>query len=149
MNNMFTNCSSLKELLIPNGVTMIGSEAFKNCSALTSLDLPESAVRLGSMIFAGCKLNTLYIRGIIDSNWMNSNIFRDMNTQTKLYVQPSEVNKFQTIYNGPVYPLPKNFDYLPFVELGKTWHVEGSPSYYEPYYLKEFVAAQSHVKGLK
>lgn len=134
MNNMFTNCSSLKELIIPNGVTMIGSEAFKNCSALTSLDLPESAVRLGSMIFAGCKLNTLYIRGIIDSNWMNSNIFRDMNTQTKLYVQPSEVNKFQTIYNGPVYPLPKNFDYLPFVELGKTWHVEGSPSYYEPYY---------------
>ena len=86
------------------------------------------------MVFAGCKLNTLYIRGIIVSNWFDSNIFRDMNTQTKLYVQPSEVNKFQTIYNGPVYPLPKNFDYLPFVELGKTWHVEGSPSYYEPYY---------------
>jgi len=136
MNNMFTNCSSLKEILIPNGVTTVRSEAFKNCSALTSLDLPESVTRLGSMVFAGCKLNTLYIRGIIVSNWFDSNIFRDMNTQTKLYVQPSEVEKYQAVYKGPVYPLQENdtdnSDYIPFVELGKVWHVistDANPNY--------------------
>ena len=136
MNNVFTNCSSLKEILIPNGVTTVRSEAFKNCSALTSLDLPESVTRLGSMVFAGCKLNTLYIRGIIVSNWFDSNIFRDMNTQTKLYVQPSEVERYQAVYKGPVYPLQENdtdnSDYIPFVELGKVWHVvstDANPNY--------------------
>ena len=144
MNNMFTNCSSLKEILIPNGVTTVRSEAFKNCSALTSLDLPESVTRLGSMVFAGCKLNTLYIRGIIVSNWFDSNIFRDMNTQTKLYVQPSEVERYQAVYKGPVYPLQENdtdnSDYIPFVELGKVWHVVYSdnptcPSVFLTYYM--------------
>ncbi|MBR5039385.1 MAG: leucine-rich repeat protein, partial [Prevotella sp.] len=105
MNNMFTNCSSLKEIIIPNCVTMVGSDAFKNCSALTSLDLPKNINRLGSSIFAGCKLKSLYIRGVIDSHWMSPSIFTDMDTQTMLYVQPSEVEKFQTIYKGPVYPL--------------------------------------------
>ena len=123
-NSMFSNCSSLKELLIPNGVTMVGSEVFKNCSALTSLDLPESVNGLGSMVFAGCKLNSLYIRGGIDSQWMYPNIFRDMDTNTKLYVKPSEVEKFKVIYNGPVYPLPEqtiDIAYRPFVEDGKVW----------------------------
>ena len=121
MNNMFANCSSLKELLIPNGITIVGSEAFKNCSALTSLDLPESVNRLGSVIFAGCKLSSLYIRGVIDSNMMSSNIFRDMNTSAKLYVLSSEVEKFKAIYNGPVYPLPGQiFDDIADVKIDET-----------------------------
>ena len=105
--NMFANCSSLKKLLIPNSVTMVGSEAFKNCSALTSLDLPKSINRLGYSVFAGCKLNSLYIRGVIDSHWMSSSIFTDMDTQTELYVLSSEMEKFQAIYKGPIYPLPQ------------------------------------------
>ena len=124
--NMFANCSSMKKLLIPNSVTMVGSEAFKNCSALTSLDLPKSINRLGYSVFAGCKLNSLYIRGVIDSHWMSSSIFTDMDTQTELYVLSSEMEKFQAIYKGPVYPLPEvqeDSDYLPFVEEGKEWHV--------------------------
>ena len=131
-NNMFSNCSSLKELLIPNGVTMVGSEVFKNCSALTSLDLPESVNGLGSMVFAGCKLSSLYIRGVIDSQWMYPNVFRDMDTNTKLYVKPSEVEKFKVIYNGPVYPLAEqtidDVPYRPFVEDGKVWKVGGDES---------------------
>ncbi|MBO7578764.1 MAG: leucine-rich repeat domain-containing protein [Prevotella sp.] len=104
---MFANCSSLKKLLIPNSVTMVGSEAFKNCSALKSLDLPKSINRLGYSVFAGCKLNSLYIRGVIDSHWMSSSIFTDMDTQTELYVLSSEMEKFQAIYKGPIYPLPQ------------------------------------------
>ena len=126
MNNMFTNCSSLKEIIIPNCVTMVGSDAFKNCSALTSLDLPKSVNRLGSSIFAGCKLKSLYIRGVIDSHWMSPSIFFNMDTQTKLYVLQSEVEKFQEIYQGPVYPLSEvqeDPDYLPFVEMEKEWHM--------------------------
>ena len=145
-NNMFTNCSSLKEIIIPNGVIKIGSEAFKNCSALSSLDLPRSTNRLGYSIFAGCKLNSLYIRGVINPNWMSPSIFTDMDTQTELYVRPSEVEKYQAVYKGPVYPLPEvqeDPDYLPFVELNKQWHVVSSPTFsschLEKYWMSEEV----------
>lgn len=106
MYGTFTNCKSLKEISIPNSVTDIGSEAFMNCSALETLDLPESVTRLGTKSFAGCKLNSLYIRGIIAPQWISSNIFMGMGTQTKVYVQPSEVGKFQAVYRGKVYPIP-------------------------------------------
>ena len=107
MHNMFADCRKLKELIIPDSVTWIMPNAFKNCTTLKTLDLPKSVYRLGSMLFAGCKLDTLYIRGIIESRWMSADIFMDMGTQTKLYVQPSEVEKYKAIYKGPVYPLPE------------------------------------------
>ena len=107
MHNMFADCRKLKELIIPDSVTWIMPNAFKNCTTLKTLDFPKSVYRLGSMLFAGCKLDTLNIRGIIESRWMSADIFRDMGTQTKVFVQPSEVEKFKAIYKGPVYPLPE------------------------------------------
>ena len=104
-NKMFFNCSSLSEIIIPDGVTEIRNNAFENCSALKTLDLPESVTRLGWSPFIGCKLDSLVIRGILESNWINESLFKGMGTQTKVYVQPSEVEKFKKIYKGPVYPI--------------------------------------------
>ena len=105
-HNLFLNCSSLKEIIIPEGVTAIMSNAFQNCTTLRTIDIPESVYRLGDYVFSGCKLESLYIRGIIDSRWIDDYVFKGMDTKTKLYVQPSEVEKFQRIYRGKVYPIP-------------------------------------------
>ena len=102
---LFLNCVSMNEIQIPKGVPWVFSNAFQNCSALKTLDLPESVCRLGDSAFSGCKLDSLLIRGIIDSYWVSDELFHDMGTQTKIYVQPSEVEKFQKIYKGTVYPL--------------------------------------------
>jgi hypothetical protein len=107
---MFLNCSSLTEIQIPESVTEINSEAFSGCTALRTLDLPESVYRIGSNSFSGCKLESLYIRGIIESRWITSYMFGGMGTDTKVYVQPSEVEKFQRVYKGKVYPLPDQED---------------------------------------
>lgn len=103
--NMFLNCSSLSEIQIPEGLVWVRSHAFENCSALKTLDLPESVTRLGWSPFIGCKLDSLIIRGILESNWVNEWLFKGMGTQTKVFVQPSEVEKFKKIYKGPVYPI--------------------------------------------
>ncbi len=102
---LFLNCVSMNEIQIPKGVSWVFSNAFQNCSALKTLDLPESVCRLGGSAFSGCKLDSLLIRGIIDSYWVSDELFHDMGIQTKIYVQPSEVEKFQKIYKGTVYPL--------------------------------------------
>ena len=102
---LFLNCVSMNEIQIPKGVSWVFSNAFQNCSALKTLDLPKSVCRLGGSAFSGCKLDSLLIRGIIDSYWVSDELFHDMGTQTKIYVQPSEVEKFQKIYKGTVYPL--------------------------------------------
>ena len=102
---MFFNCSSLSEIIIPDGVTEIRNNAFENCSALKTLDLPESVTSLGWSPFVGCKLDSLVIRGILESNWINESLFKGMGTQTMVFVQPSEVEKFKKIYKGPVYPI--------------------------------------------
>ena len=107
---MFLNCSSLTEIQIPESVTYIMNRTFKNCTSLKTLDLPESVNRLGYDVFSGCKLESLYIRGIIESRWITSDLFGGMGTDTKVYVQPSEVEKFQRVYKGKVYPLPDQED---------------------------------------
>ena len=103
---MFLNCSSLSEIQIPEGVTWVSTNAFKNCTALKTLDLPESVHKIYWSPFVGCKFDSLLIRGIIDSQWINEYLFSGMDTQTKVYVQPSEVEKIQKVYQGTVYPLP-------------------------------------------
>ena len=107
---LFLNCSSLAEIQIPEGVTSVLSNAFENCLSLKKIDLPVSVNRLGKSPFSGCKLDSLLIRGIIEPRWISTSIFEGMGTETKVYVQPSQVEVFQSVYKGGVYPLPNQTD---------------------------------------
>jgi len=50
----FKNCSSLEEIIIPEGAEYIGNEAFLGCSSLSSIELPESVISIHSSAFQGC-----------------------------------------------------------------------------------------------
>ena len=130
-HKMFLNCSSLADIQIPKSVISVWSNAFKGCKALKTLDLPESVTRLGDFVFSGCKLDSLFIWGIIDFRLSDHYwLFDGMGTQTKVYVQPSQVDKFKAIYKGPVYPLPeqKVVAYHPMIEDDKVWKAWGASS---------------------
>ena len=51
----FYECSKLKSLSLPSGVTEIGSSAFRDCIGLTSLTLPSGVTEIGSSAFEGCR----------------------------------------------------------------------------------------------
>ena len=118
---------------VPEGVTNIRSGAFHYNMCLQKLVIPEEVTYLGWHLFNDMKsLKELYIRGVIEPGCM-SDLFDGMNTKAAVYVQPSEVEKYKAIYKGPVYPLAggetDDSDYIPFVELGKVWHMVSHSGY--------------------
>ena len=50
----FRDCSSLTSVNIPNSVTTIGERAFWGCSGLTSVTIPNSVTSIGVEAFCGC-----------------------------------------------------------------------------------------------
>ena len=55
----FYGCSSLTSVVIPEGVTSIGVDAFYRCSSLTSVVIPKGVTSIGLCTFAGCSSLTI------------------------------------------------------------------------------------------
>ena len=53
-HHLYLNGTEVTDLIIPDGVTSIGSSAFYNCSGLTSVTIPNSVTSIGSSAFGGC-----------------------------------------------------------------------------------------------
>ena len=53
-HHLYLNGEEVKDLVIPDGVTNIGSYAFSGCSALTSVTIPNSVTSIGDYAFKGC-----------------------------------------------------------------------------------------------
>ena len=50
----FPYCSSLQSITIPESVSSIGYDAFSNCASLQSITIPESVTSIGNRAFSGC-----------------------------------------------------------------------------------------------
>ena len=87
----FYECSNLKSLKLPSGVTEIGSFAFYACSRLKSLKLPSGVTEIGSSAFESCRgLTSLIIPpGVTE---IGSSAFNDCTDLTSLSL-PSGVTE--------------------------------------------------------
>ena len=52
--NLYLNGNLVTDLIIPEGVTSIGSSAFYNCTGLTSITIPSSVTNIGNYTFYNC-----------------------------------------------------------------------------------------------
>ena len=58
----FENCEALKKIVLPDSVTDIGKSAFSQCTALTGLSMPDGLLRIGNNAFYKCiELETVMI----------------------------------------------------------------------------------------
>ena len=64
----FQGCCALESVTIPNGVTSIGGTAFEDCTSLTSVTIPNSVTSIGSSAFSKCtSLSTITIPNSVTS----------------------------------------------------------------------------------
>ena len=52
--HLYLNGEEIKSLIIPDGVTSIGTWSFVNCTGLTSITFPNSVTTIGNDAFDGC-----------------------------------------------------------------------------------------------
>lgn len=53
-NNAFKDCKNLTEIFIPNTCTVIGKNAFAGCSALSEIKIPFGVTKIEDNAFEGC-----------------------------------------------------------------------------------------------
>ena len=69
---MFSGCSSLTSITIPETVTNIDICAFLDCSSLTSITIPKSVSTIDMNAFSGCNKLTIYCEASSKpSGWHN------------------------------------------------------------------------------
>lgn len=57
----FCSCDSLARIAIPDSVTSIGDEAFFHCASLTRIMIPDSVTSIGEIAFDGCDSLTVTV----------------------------------------------------------------------------------------
>ena len=87
-HNFFINDQEIKDLVIPNNVTSIGSYAFNGCSSLTSVTIGESVTSIGEDAFEGCtSLTSVIIPNSVTS--IGSYAFEDCSSLTSVTIGES------------------------------------------------------------
>ena len=59
--SLFTNCTTLKEVIIPDTVISIGNSAFSGCSSLSKITIPDSVTSIGGSAFSRSGLVSIAI----------------------------------------------------------------------------------------
>ena len=70
----FEHCK-LTNIVIPEGVTEFGLYAFYSCPNLESITIPSSIVSVGAGSFLSTKVPIVYLHGISDAKFVNSDLF--------------------------------------------------------------------------
>ena len=80
-HSLYLNNQLVTNLVIPDGVTSIGRNAFYGCTSFTSVTIPNSVTSIGTYAFSGCSSITSIIWDATAELWSTAQPFADYKTQ--------------------------------------------------------------------
>ena len=93
----FTYCVSLTSITIPNSVTSIGKFAFKGCSELESITIPNSVTSIGEGVFFNCyALTSITFEGSMPPRF-EEDVFKDVNKSIPVYVPANSIEAYKKV----------------------------------------------------
>lgn len=99
-SNAFYGYTNLKSINIPEGITDIGENAFNECSNLSSIQLPNSVISIENSAFSGCSsLSSIQLPGEVVI--IGSDVFSGCNNLASIEV--SENNQYYVSENGVLF----------------------------------------------
>lgn len=100
----FAYCASLTEVIIPDSVSTIGSRAFMTCRSLSQVDIPDSVVNVGGNPFSSCfKLTTIRVSGAHPVLTMTDGILYDNVTKTVICCLTTRKGSSYTVPTGTLH----------------------------------------------
>ena len=119
-HHLYLNGEEVKELVVPDGVTAIGSYAFEGCKELTKVTLAKSLTSIGYSAFSGCQNITEVNSPIeepfeIDGSCFDYNVYNNatLNVPSGMrskYRETYSWSEFTTIWDGTLEPVEGNDD---------------------------------------
>ena len=90
-DNAFYDCTGLESIEIPSGVTSIGDFAFFDCTSLTNITIPESVTSIRDAAFSYCSsLTDITISGSVTS--IGDYAFRSCASLTSITIRKSVIS---------------------------------------------------------
>ena len=95
-NSAFLNTSSLTKVLLPEGLTTIGEDAFKN-SGITSIEIPEGVTSIRDSAFSKCSsLTSVVLPSTITS--IGNKLFYNCSNLTSVNVPAIRLYVYESAY---------------------------------------------------
>jgi len=124
----------IQHVIINNGVTSIGVDAFRGCTGLTSVTIPNSVTSIGDEAFRGCfGLTSVTINAESLESYGNE-VFYNTHANLKIYVPAGSVNTYKaawTAYAAKIKAIPPAWvrDGDEWDDATKTLTVNSNPGY--------------------
>ena len=91
----FENCTGLTSVTIPAGITNIRTGAFYRCTSLTSVTIPNSVTSIGDLAFYGCTVLTSITCEAVTPPACERFCFYDVPKTIPLYVPKGSVEAYK------------------------------------------------------
>ena len=121
-DGLFTGCTGIQEVQLPDTLEEIGNNVFYGCTGLTQVQLPKNLKSIGNNVFYGCTgLTSLTLNAGLES--IGSNALRNCKALTMLYIPGSVVTITAGGYSSsPFYGCSSNLAiYCQAIEKQEGW----------------------------
>ena len=102
--SLFSSCTNLEHVIIPDNVAELSYNVFFNCRSLTHITIPERVTSITGATFQGCVgLKEIHLKPTTPPTLGSTSAFSGIRSDAVFYVPAGSLNAYQTATNWSTY----------------------------------------------